>query len=73
MFKGDLDLSKIGEDEPVFLLRAQDLIAPHVVHGWVVAAEIAKVAEAKVEDAKKCSDAMLEWQGMHPYKVKRPD
>lgn len=61
----------IPEDEPVFLLRAQDVVAPATVEWWVIQArqhgalpEIVKAAEAQAR-------VMRKWQREH--KVKIPD
>jgi len=49
-----IDIPGIGEDEPVFILRAQDRLAPHAIelystladsHGATVAADACREAE----------------------------
>lgn len=64
---GKLDIPKIAADEPVFILRAQDLLAAPVIqiyqvlvgsHGSPMAGELDKVIEAfrKWPGAKKMPD-----------------
>lgn len=61
----------IPEDEPVFLLRASDMIAPTIVREWgIVAMAIGvnpKMANAAFEQAIK----MQEWQRENGFK--KPD
>lgn len=32
----DQTLSKVGEDEPIFVLRAQDSLAPDIIRAWAL-------------------------------------
>lgn len=59
----------IPEDEPVFLLRAQDLTAPAVVEYWVMKAKDAGAAKTITEAAKNQAEAMREWQREHRIKI----
>ncbi len=65
--------NKIPEDEPVFLLRAQDKVAPMVVEIWSLAAELSGASEDIVEAAFEHADLMRVWQSKNPTKVKVPD
>jgi len=61
---------KIGEDEPVFLLRARDISAPDVVIAW--ATEQLKYPNADmrlVELAHKHAQEMRNWQNKNGVKV----
>lgn len=60
---------KIPADEPVFLLRAQDKVAPETVYLWAVAAKKAGADEEIVEHAFDHADLMLDWQKKHGCKV----
>lgn len=60
---------KIPEDEPVFLLRAQDKIAPEVVARWVELAEYEKADPNIIRAARAQVQAMLVWQYNHGSKV----
>ncbi len=52
----------IPDDEPVFLLRAQDLTAYAAVHYWAVQNEAREGADrALVQSARLHSTRMLEW------------
>ena len=59
----------IPEDEPVFLLRAQDTIAPDVVNAWADLAEQSSAAPNIIEAARKQADAMVDWQKEHGSKI----
>lgn len=59
----------IPEDEPVFLLRGQDLGAPKIVEIW---AEMAAAQGAKpniVEAAREQANEMRKWQEANGGKV----
>lgn len=62
--------NKIGEDEPVFLLRAKDMFAPQTVSAW--ADVIAANGNQELADiAYDWAVVMLEWQRKNG--CKRPD
>lgn len=65
-------LGKAADDEPVFVLRAKDLIAPMVVDKWAGVAKVWGTPNAKTEDAKAVARAMRDWQSIHP-ETKTPD
>lgn len=60
-------------DEPIFVLRAQDKLAPDVVDYWSTRAAGRDVDQSAVDSASKCADEMDEWQENNPDKVKLPD
>lgn len=60
--EGVSSLEKAGDDEPVFVLRAQDMLAPELVREWVFRARINGVPEEKVAEARRIADAMEDWQ-----------
>lgn len=69
-YDGIIDTSgKIPEDEPVFILRAQDSLAPTLVHIWASNAKIIGADPEIVEAALKHSEAMAEWQKLHGKKT----
>ncbi|MFI7448053.1 hypothetical protein ACIBQX_11195 [Nonomuraea sp. NPDC049714] len=51
----------IGEDEPVFVLRAKDLTAPAIVEAWADLAE-KNGAPVRAAGARAQADAMRVWQ-----------
>lgn len=59
----------IPEDEPVFLLRAQDITAPLVVEYWVIRARKAGASKNILDAAKEQVEAMRKWQGEHGIKI----
>lgn len=60
---------KIPEDEPVFLLRAQDVTAPFLVEEWAHRA-VRYGAESNIVEAAKLQVlAMREWQKEHGMKI----
>lgn len=62
----------IGEDEPVFLLRAQDHFAPHNLLDYAARADETGLTEMAAA-VRKQATAMREWQQAHPDRVKHPD
>lgn len=64
----------IGEDEPVFLLRAQDVTAPSVVRAWVkVQRDLSfplGVGDPKaIQLAENWANEMERWQATHGCKT----
>jgi len=59
---------KIGEDEPVFLVRAQDSASVDCVVAWAHAAEKHGASPKIVELALKHADRMMQWQAEHGSK-----
>ena len=50
-------------DEPVFVLRAQDVIAPTVIRLWADIAELQGVDVEKVANARRIALHMDHWTG----------
>lgn len=67
-------LNQAKLDEPVFVLRANDELAPKVVEAWAQAYEITKrsrqafgpVQQAKAHEALDAARQMREWKAKHP-------
>lgn len=57
----DSTFNKAAAEEPLFILRAQDMFAPSFVRIWAMAAEAAKVSPAKVAEARAIADLMEKW------------
>lgn len=56
-------LEKVKDDEPLFVMRAQDLAAPDAVELWAQTAEGLGAPENKVAHARLHADAMRAWGG----------
>lgn len=54
-------LQKAGDDEPIFVLRAQDMIAPDIVRYWAGRARANGLSEDKYRAAIKTAEAMEAW------------
>lgn len=64
----------IGEDEPVFLLRAKDITAPAIVRQWASAQRSNPKADMPtIMSAEQWADEMEEWQKNNPDKVRFAD
>ena len=59
----------IPEEEPVFLLRAQDCVAPWVVRDWADLAEKAGASPDIVSAARGQASAMEHWQKVRGNKI----
>jgi hypothetical protein len=59
--------------EPIFVLRAQDKIAPSLVLAWSQDAARHDVDLAKSGGAMQIAHEMIAWQIAHPTQVKVPD
>lgn len=62
-------INKADDDEPVFVLRAQDALAPDIVWEWVKQAELHGVPPEKVREAERLASDMEAWQRTHVAKV----
>lgn len=54
-------LNKAAADEPVFVLRAKDVLAPQTIRLWAMMAEGLHEPE-KIADALKLADQMDRWR-----------
>jgi hypothetical protein len=59
----------IPQDEPVFLLRAQDTLAPKIVEMWALAAHDLGAKPDIVQAAYEQSQAMRKWQEENGHKT----
>lgn len=64
---------KIGEDEPVFLIRAKDMTAVATLNFWASYAEAQGANPDIVETARNQALAMVAWQGKNLDKIGVPD
>jgi hypothetical protein len=62
-------LDKIADDEPMFLLRAQDMLAPEIVREWAYRAQCEGSPIEKCDEARSCANAQEQWQIAHRRKV----
>lgn len=78
--------NKAADDEPLFILRATDPLAPHVINVWIAIASMTDLAtrglkdkgthsinDTKIQSAIDLRNRMIGWQGEYPNKVKMPD
>lgn len=59
--RGEGCLGKAADDEPVFVLRAQDMLAADLVDTWATQAHVAGCKWDKVREARELAQAMREW------------
>ena len=71
-------LGELHYDEPVFLLRGQDLLAPRAIRAY--AEELRREAllrggalRAMAEQVDARAESFLDWQKDHPERTKYPD
>jgi hypothetical protein len=65
----DTCLRNAADDEPIFVLRAHDQVAPACVRHWAALAEALRAPADKVAEARALADAMKAWQAEHGCKV----
>jgi exoribonuclease II len=66
-------LQTIPDDEPVFIVRAQDKFAMDTVADWIRRAKQFAVNEVKIARVMKHLDAISAFWGANPGRVKLPD
>lgn len=57
----DTSLNKAADNEPIWVLRAQDMLAADVVLEWIERARAAGVDSKKIKDAEKHLARIREW------------
>lgn len=62
-------IARMPDDEPVFVLRAQDAAAVHAIEAWVEEASALGASEEKTVGGEEHRDAFLVWQETHATKV----
>lgn len=68
----DRCLAKVDDDEPIFVLRAQDKTAPVVVQTWLDY-NADTLTKEHYGEAVRLVALMQAWQIEHPDRVKFPD
>lgn len=63
------DTGKIGEDEPVFLLRAKDAIAPYVLRQWALQLHFRGGDPLVVQHVHNWAAKMERWQAENGCKL----
>lgn len=61
--------NKIPEDEPVFLIRGQDMCALAALEAWCHTAKIMGVDQVMIDKVYKHMDRMVRWQDTKNMKV----
>ncbi len=59
----------IPDDEPVFLIRGQDIVAPFALQKYALLAEEAGAPGDVVDGCREQAEAMIHWQKMHPSRT----
>lgn len=57
-----MSFKHIPDDEPIFVIRAQDPMAVQIVQAWADEAEKQGVAPKKLFSARNCAREMKEWK-----------
>lgn len=65
--------SKLGADEPVFVIRGRDIVAEHAIYSYAELAEKAGADGTFVQSVRHAAASISMWQSQHPDKVKVPD
>lgn len=67
------DHSPIGEDEPVFMLRAQDALAADAIRHYIELCKSVDRPPVHIENSVRALEHIEDWQSAHPDLVKYPD
>jgi hypothetical protein len=66
-------LDRAYDDEPIFVLRSQDMLGPRAVLQWMIEADRRNISPRKLAAAARHLAAMYDWQAENPLMVKWPD
>lgn len=70
----DTHLLKAAEDEPIFVLKASDKLAPVAIKQYALLLERnPEVPENKKKEVWAAAFQMEQWQKERPHRVKLPD
>lgn len=56
-------------EEPIFILKARDRLAPGAIEVWIAMAEKAGVSVEKISDARDTLAPMNKWRSEHRGKI----
>lgn len=70
---GLLKIPGIPDDEPVFILRAQDMLSLPLINAYVYLADEHGCEDEFFEKLNVTSYGFKKWQNEHSSQVKRPD
>ncbi len=62
-------LENVADDEPIFVLRAQDENAPDTIDAWADATSADGANQEKIASARGIADQMREWQRRNGSKL----
>jgi hypothetical protein len=60
---------KADDDEPLFVLRPTDILAPEIIREWAFRAKKLGSPHEKVEEARRLADQVEDWQIENSRKV----
>jgi hypothetical protein len=58
--------AKLADDEPYFVLRAKDPMAPALIELWAEQRRVQYGDYPKLSEARQCARAMRVWKDQHP-------
>lgn len=58
--------AKLAPDEPYFVLRAKDPLAPALIELWAEQRRVQYGVYKKLDEAVACAEKMREWKKQHP-------
>lgn len=58
--------AKLALDEPYFVLRAKDPLAPALIEFWAEQRRVQYGIYPKLDEAVACAEQMREWKRRHP-------
>lgn len=65
--------STIPRDEPWFVIRGKDQLAPTVIRDYATRAEFERCSEDFVRQVNEAADHIEQWQAENPDRTKVPD
>lgn len=62
-------LSRVAEDEPIFVLRAKDQLAEKAIEAWIHYAVVEGVPGKKIAEASLLQTKMIAWADKNGSKI----
>jgi len=62
----DSCLNQAEDDEPLFVLKAGDELAPEIVEEWIRRSELHMLHTGKLKNARRIAGLMRDWKKKHP-------
>lgn len=73
VFPSSQIVTPVTGDEPAFIIKFKDELAPGAISDWITRAEMENVNQDKIAKASRQLTIVIEFQARHPDRCQLPD